>query len=181
MTPLKWIERYDIPSDRKRHEGWAIIHIDSNGFLGVVSDYGNYAFHWSSFEGDFKAFLGEVSSDYLYSKLSSSRVIYDGYATERAIKAHILSQRRTKAWTANDARTEWDLLAEHEVDHDTSDGFSCWYRDTSIRDAHEFYQTRPEPQCVGFCEKIWPTFIERLKAGRHTPLDLKVPVAPETP
>lgn len=167
MSDLEWIERYEIRSNRCCGlEGWGIVVIDSKGFLGIVSDHGDYAYHWSSFGEDFKKFLEGLDWHYLHGKLTMGRRdVYDGDATEKAIKEHILSHRRTRQWTAERAREEWALLGEHEVDHDRSDGFSCWYRETTIDDAGEFHHTRPEPQCQAFCQKIWPRFIEAMKAG----------------
>lgn len=165
MANLEWIERYNIRGTH--HEGWAVIHIDSKGFLGIVSDYGNFSYHWTAFGDDFKRFLLSIDEHYLHGKLSSTRSIYDGEATERAIKSHILDQRRSKRWPAERARDEWELLREHEVDHHTTDGFSLWYRDTSIDDAYELHEMKPEPQCTAFCQKVWPHFITALKKGEH--------------
>ena len=36
--------RYVIPN--VQYDGWAIVHVDSSGFLGIVSDFGNYAYRW---------------------------------------------------------------------------------------------------------------------------------------
>lgn len=167
MTPIEWIERYEISSDR-RHEGWAIIHIDSNGFLGVVSDYGNWAYHWSAFGNDFKKFLEGLDWSYLYGKLMQGRdaKIYDGEATLRAIQRHILERRRQRRLTAELAREEWELAKDSEIDHRFSDGFSLWFRETQLPDAHDLYETMDEPQCRAFCEKVWPRFVEALRAGR---------------
>lgn len=170
MTPLDWMERYELRTDRTCHEGWAIIHIDSKGFLGVFSDFGNYAYHWSSFGGEFKTFLTGLDSGYLYSKLTHTQTIYDGEATLRAIKSHILERRRAKGWDPDRARAEWNLLKLHDIEHESSCGFSQWYGETSIESALEFYETCPEPQCLAFCEKVWPRFIEALKAGQCVPL-----------
>src|SRR4051812_17884112 len=78
---LEWIERYDVTS--VKHEGWAVVVVDSKGFLGVFSDYGNYAYHWTHFGDDFKKFLAGLDWDYLYGKLMQLRDarVYDGEAT----------------------------------------------------------------------------------------------------
>jgi hypothetical protein len=166
---LEWIERYDLRSTRETHEGWAIIHIDSNGFLGVVSDFGNYAYHWSAFEGDFKRFLGQLEADYLYGKLMQGRDarIYDGEATLRAIQKRILELRHKKRLTREKAREEWDLAKDSEVDDRFSNGYSLWYRDTDLEDAHELYETMYDRQCWAFCEKVWPRFVQAMKEGHN--------------
>lgn len=168
MAALEWIERYELGSNRETHEGWAIFHIDSKGFLGIFSDYGNYAYHWSSFGGDFKDFLSGLEWDYLYGKLMQGRdaSIYDGEATLRGIQKHILDLRHRKRLSREQAREEWDLAKGSEIDERFSNGYSLWYRDTNLEDAHELYETMCEPQCRAFCEKVWPRFIEALKEGR---------------
>lgn len=177
MTSLDWIERYELRSTRETHEGWAILHVDSAGFLGVVSDYGNYAYHWSSFGGDFKKFLMQLGWDYLYGKLMQGRdaKIYDGEATLRSIQKHILELRREGRLTAERAREEWDLAKDSEIDHRFSDGYSLWHRETQLDDAHELYETMCEPQCRAFCEKVWPRFVEALAAGRAVVVGSKEP------
>lgn len=171
MVALEWIERYDVRSDT-RHEGWAVVVIDSRGFLGVFSDYGNYAYHWTHFGGDFRKFLGQLDWDYLYGKLMQGRDarIYDGEATLRSIKKRIIELRREKRLTAEQAREEWDLAKDSEIDHRFSDGYSLWHRDTQLQDAHELYETMHDLQCQQFCQKVWPRFIELLKAGRPVPI-----------
>lgn len=158
MPELEWIERYEV---RLKREGWAVIHIDSKGFFGVVSDYGNYAYHWSAFGDDFKRFLMNLDTDYLFGKLSGVYVFDEG-RTNEAIRRHILEARRRGGNSRQWARREWDLLAntiETEAD------FREWKGSTSIEEPWLFHRTVPHPQAMGFCEKIYPTFIEQLRAG----------------
>lgn len=167
---LEWIERYKIPNER--HEGWAVIHIDSKGFFGVVSDYGNYAFHWTSFGEDFKEFLVGLDWDYLYGKLTHTQRVYDGDGTERSIKQHILQRRHSRQMTREQARDEWALLDESEVDHHTDVGYALWRARTELNTYEgDFYQTMHEPQCRQFCEKVFPRFIQALRAGQHERLE----------
>lgn len=171
VTPLDWIERYEIRSDAETHGGWAILHIDSKGFLGVVSDYGNYAYHWSSFEGDFKRFLSGVDWDYLYGKLTNRRKVYDGTATVQAIQRELDEQLRAKRITANDHMDEQELITQLEVE-DSECGFRDWLRETTLSEPWHLglAEYRNDLQCEMFCKKIWPKFIAALKEGRHTPL-----------
>jgi hypothetical protein len=175
MNKLEWIERYDIRG--KDLGGWAVIHIDARGFLGVFSDYGNYAYHWTHFGDDFKKFLSQLHWDYLYGKLMQGRDarLYDGEATLRGIQKRIVELRREGTLTREQAREEWDLAIGSEIDDRYSNGFSVWHRDTQLDDANELYETKNDLQCEQFCQKIWPHFIERLKAGdrcEHTPSGL---------
>jgi hypothetical protein len=167
---LEWIERYNVPS--VKHEGWAVVVIDSRGFLGVFSDYGNYAYHWTHFNDDFKKFLVGLDWDYLYGKLMQLRdaKVYDGEATLRSILKRILELRRVKRLSREQARHEWVLAEDSEIDHHFSNGYSLWHRDTQLEDAHELYETRNDLQCEQFCQKVWPRFIELLKAGGCEPI-----------
>lgn len=169
--PLEWIERYDVRSD-PNHEGWAVIVIDSRGFLGIVSDYGNFAYHWDSFGDDFRRFLAGLDWHYLHRKLMHGRDgrVYDGRATLEAIKKLIIEYRRAGELTREQARDEWTLALDSGIDEHRSDGFSLWYRDTQLENVSELYQTMPEPQCQAFCQKVWPRFIELLKNRRCVPI-----------
>lgn len=176
-TPLEWIERYDVPSaksDAGWVEGWATIHIDSSGFLGIVSDFGNYAYAWGAFGSDFKAFLSRVDWDQLHSKLMSGkdRFVYDPDATRKAVEKAIAEQRDDV-----DEDRELDLL--EDADLYDADGFDEWVTDTRLDDPWELRQTTHEPQCRRFCQETWPRFLELLKAGHCSPiLPSHVAVAP---
>lgn len=173
MSNVEWIERYDIRRDgRHGFAGWAVIHIDSRGFLGIVSENGNYAFHWSAFGDDFKAFLSQLDWHYLHGKLTfGSSEVYDGHATIEAIRREILTERRSGRLNAEQARDEWDHadFYEDEIRYG-GEGFSAWSEDTGLGDASELRRTRPEPQCEAFCRHVWPRFIVKLKAGDHCSL-----------
>lgn len=171
MTKVEWIECYHV---RGHHlGGWAVVHIDSRGFLGVVSDHGNYAFHWTSFGKDFKTFLADLEWDYLHGKLTFGwSEVYDGHASAEAIRREILTDRRQGLSREHEARHEWDLFQSHKDEIlDSEGGFGAWAQDTDMSDAFELRRTRPEPQCEAFCKKLWPHFIEQLKAGACLRLD----------
>src|SRR5688572_22693299 len=172
MTPhLDWIERYELRSERETYSGWAIIHIDSAGFLGVVSDYGNYAYHWSSFGDDFKKFLSGLDWEYLYRKLSHEQRVYDGKATLRSIEKELGERLRDNCLSDEQYESERELVARLREEIDLGPcGFSEWARETDMSDVHELAEYRPEVQCQMFCQKVWPRFVAALKEGRHTPL-----------
>lgn len=156
-TPIEWIKRYEV---RKGHDGWAVIHVDSKGFFAVVSDYGNYAYHWTAFEGSFAHFLARLDPWYLCSKLSPERQ-YDSKDTLQAVKEHILQYRREGTLSKEQARSEWDLLKEFgDLEH--KDGFGAWCQETKIDCAFEFSRSMQDPHCRIFCEKLYPAFVEQL-------------------
>lgn len=171
MTPLDWIERYEIPSDRETHDGWAIIHVDSKGFLGVVGAYGSYAYHWSSFEGDFRKFLSGVDWHYLYCKLTHQQRVYDGPATLKAIENELKERLTSNDLSDEQFEEETELLRGLEVE-DNECGFRDWLRETKLADVWhlDLAQFRPDLQCQQFCQKVWPKFISALKERRCTPL-----------
>ena len=170
-TQLDWIERYDVRSERGTFSGWAIIHIDSAGFLGVVSDYGNYAYHWSSFGDDFKRFLSGLDWEYLYRKLTHEQNVYDGEATLRSIENELGERLRSNDMSDEQHHAERELLdrLKDEINHSPC-GFAEWMRDTEMSDVHELAEYTTETQCRTFCEKVWPRFIAALKEGKPVPL-----------
>jgi len=58
---------YTLKND---HGGWlAQCVICSDGFLGIVSDYGNATFAWRAFGDDFEDFLLRLNHEYFAGKL----------------------------------------------------------------------------------------------------------------
>lgn len=170
-TQLDWIERYEVRSDRQTHEGWAILHIDSAGFLGIVSDYGNYAYHWSSFGTEFKQFLSGLDWEYLYRKITHQQRVYDGRATLESIQRELKERLTSGDLSDEQFEDETELLRGMEIE-DSECGFRDWCRETKLAEPWhlDLAQYRPDLQCQIFCQKIWPKFIALLKEGRQTPL-----------
>jgi hypothetical protein len=88
----------------------------------------------------------------------------------RSIQKHILELRREGKLTPERARDEWHLAKDSGIDERFSDGYALWHRDTQLEDAHELYETMYDLQCQQFCQKVWPRFIELLKAGSCEPI-----------
>jgi hypothetical protein len=155
-----WIKRYDV---RAKSE-WAVVVVDSKGFLGIVSTYGNYAFHWTSFGEDFKAFLLKINEGYLVGKLTLGRPEeYDPRKTLKFVETHILENRRNRNYSKEKARKEWDLLEVWD-DLEHEDDFKSWMGQTSIDDAYEFHCSVPCSQATMFADLLWPKFKEALQA-----------------
>lgn len=148
------LHRYYLPSEKG--EGWAIVIVGSDGTLSAISDYGNYGHYWSH-PGcdDFREFLLRAKEDhgYFVNKLSGGRKVYDGEKTAKAIREHILHCRRTRAWNAERAREEWDLVDECEVDDDEY-GYLRWGEETKIDDCYEYRRDIPEPDVVAFVSRV---------------------------
>lgn len=153
-------KRYVVSGERGQ---WlATVFLGADGVFSTVSDYGNYGYWWGGIggDGDVRRFLCGCNAHYLTGKLSPGRE-YDGDATERGIRKHILEQRREKAYTKEFARVEWDILGSWAS---PSEDFRSWYEQTEIGDASEFYCDRPRQQAVAFVEKVMPRLCEMLRA-----------------
>ncbi len=170
--PAYWIRRYEVPP--KGQEGWGIIVVDSKGFLGIVSDYGDYAYHWSSFGKDFFGFLQDIDDDYLAKKITKGKMDYDPRETVLSVKRAIIEQRRGLNWDKDQAREEWDLIREND-DLSMREWFGKWYDQSKLDDASELFCTERPPQVMHFTKRIWPRFIELLKANPPTPLVISAP------
>lgn len=147
--------RYAIPN--VHHQGWAIVHIDSSGFLGVVSDFGNYAHQWVSWgDKDFREFLlelGRTDKDYLHSKLGR-RTCFDRAATAQAFREDILEGRRQNGYDQKTARQLWDAVAEFLDDDHSAD----WLLEntSAIVDGWEMLRYDYESLLRGFVQHVWP-------------------------
>lgn len=152
--------RYDVHGER---EQWlATVFLGAEGIFSTVSDYGNYGYWWTAIggDGDIRRFLlnSERDPGYFRCKFDSSTE-YDGAATERWIRKHIIDQRRRGALTKERAREEWEIAGYALSD------FRDWV-DATEMDIYpgDFYCDRPNPQAVAFVEKVMPRLCEMLRA-----------------
>lgn len=103
------IWRYKLPNIR--YEGWAVIYLDSSGFFGTVSDWGNFAYWWRSPGEDFRKFFLDMDVAYFADKLASGRAQqFNAVKTREAIKRKIIELRREKDIEKHVARREWNLI-----------------------------------------------------------------------
>jgi hypothetical protein len=154
------LKRYDLKND-KPGEGWAIIVIDTErGFFAAVSDWGNYAYLWSSPGCEFRKFLIGLDAHYLHGKLMHGRPnhhVFDRDATRDAILERI-AELETE--TRQRQHAERSLLTGYQDE----DGFQLWCALTGLEEPWGLRVTRPEPQCMSFCTRVFPRLVERLKA-----------------
>ncbi|MFN0221458.1 MULTISPECIES: hypothetical protein [Paenibacillus] len=152
--------RYSIPSIDG--QGWGIFLLDSTGMFAAVSDYGNYAYFWplkNTGYNDFREFFGEADGYYLMGKVAPSRKReYQGDRTEQSIRETILRMRRDDALTEADARMEWELLSS--TDFHYLEGFSIWYQQTNLPDAHEEAVYDYSADELAFSKILYPRFCE---------------------
>lgn len=158
MTEVAPPKRYELRPDESG--AWAIIVIDvSRGYFSATSDHGGYAYLWTHPGGEFREFLVTCGLDYVYSKLAHAQRIFDLDGTKTAIKKAILKQRRSRYLNPNQARAEWDEVYSIHSEQD----YYIWFDSTSLEEAYELYSTMREPQCWGFCQKIFKRFQEVLR------------------
>ena len=164
------LKKYYIPSDRKSHEGYAYIVIDTDtGFFATVSDYGNYAYLWTHPGCEFRKFLIGLEPDYLHGKLMHGRPdhqVFNGEATKAAIIEGI-EQWNNSSKEDNDGTDQPDYKDElaliKDADFDSIRGFDDWCNLTTLDDTWEYQKMTPEPQCRAFCEKVMPRFKKLLE------------------
>lgn len=155
--PVIW--RYDLPNEDD-WGGWALLVLSADGFFAAVSDYGNYAFRWTNFGSrDFRLFITQVNPDYVYSKLSHTMDVVDGAATASRIREEIESLTRSGALSQDDRLEELQLLEEFEE----SPSVDLWLSSTSLQEAWDLVETKPEPQCWAFCTRVLPRLQARLR------------------
>jgi len=158
MADDYWIKRYDIPS--VKHEGWAVIVVDSKGFLGIVSDHGNWSYHWTSFGEDFKEFLLKLTADgYLANKLTSGERELDPKKTEAGVREFL--KEYEDDFSEEFMEEEKNRLPDY-LPFDMQ-SFSSWVASTEIEAADEFASYDTPYHVRTFCRVIWPRFIEKLK------------------
>lgn len=170
------LKRYELRSTRETHEGWAIFVLDTDrGFFSVVSDFGNYAYLWSSTGCEFRKFLIECDADYLHGKLMMGRPdreVFDGHETKKCIletleehnKGYLDDETGEGGW--EHYASEMNLLEEWAPSDrfDDERAFEEWVGATRLSDAYECARHIPKPQSWQFCTKVMPRFKAMLKA-----------------
>jgi hypothetical protein len=147
---------------RNRSE-WMRAWITDDGCLSILSDYGNYGHWWTSTGCEFRAFLCGLDAQYLGNKLADGRREYRADQTLTSVKNMIIHARRDGEMTAKQARREWSRLAQHG-DLGTEFEFVAWYDRSKLENRAEA-STRGIPQQLeAFIERLWPAFIEQLRA-----------------
>jgi hypothetical protein len=165
------LKYYTLPSIKG--EGWAHIMLNTEtGFFATVSDWGSYSYIWTAPGGEFRAFLMKLQPDYLYGKLMmerSDRKVFDGKKTYDAV-ADAIEQQQEEAHEL--AGTDWayyDDEKEHlesyatNGEFDSEGDFTSWSDGTELRGVIELARWCEAPDCTGFCNRIWPRFVQLLK------------------
>ncbi|UGY15256.1 hypothetical protein HAP48_0043145 [Bradyrhizobium septentrionale] len=166
------IERYIIRPEAHRGE-WAFIYVDEEKSMFMAySSFGTYAYCWPHRGPEtLKEFLLDLEFDYFMGKtrgLESKQFDFNG--TIEGMRKHVREAQRRKMLSKDKARDA--LVAIDDLkwmdNHQSVDVFvDRVYADKAICEAyrHDFedvIKNRPDPQCVGFWQKIWPEFVKAI-------------------
>lgn len=152
------------------------------GEILIHSSFGNFNNTWGHCGYDFKEFLLNIRRDSFADKtMGSDAEVYDGPQTFRALVGKITRERRKNPQFSlldkEGARELCDILVEAEptILMSTDDMVrevmhldkGTW-GDEAFSEPWDFIRMRPNPQVVGFWEKIWPAFTAQLNAEIQT-------------
>ena len=159
----KMVEQYSL---RQLAGWWAIITVDEGkGLLSIQSDYGDYAYYWSSPGMPFKKFLLSIDDGYLMNKLSGGVSEFLLKETVEAIKKDISESELSKS------EQEDFLSVLDAVEGNTINEF-CYSLTGHSELINIIYsgdylsvpiRTDIPYQCQAFVKKIWPEFKKVLK------------------
>lgn len=166
----KW--EYTVP--RNKETSWAIVTINEDGRLQVLSDYGDFSYWFNGIGGPVRQFFLDLENDprYLLLKLSPGR-IFDDLLTIKTIKETILRKRLRRMMSRDAAREEWELLKRYASRlNDGSHVFLEWAQYTLLEDPLDFATYRRDAGATFFAHKVWPKVCdlirEQLFKEKHT-------------
>lgn len=141
-----------------------------SGELLVHSSFGNFSYTWRYCALPFKQFLATIDQDSFMRKcLGDAYREYSGNETVLKLKRALLQLRRAGVYSADRARDAWDSFCVQLDEAETSEsGFYRAVKDvcgasTPLGDAEAYLCYQPNPQALGFWNKLWPDFVEELK------------------
>jgi hypothetical protein len=162
----------------KFNRGWAIFIVNNEtGEFSVQSDWGNYAYRWSTDpqclgEPTLAQFIARTSPGYIVDKFASNeprdfREQMDAEGTEQNIRKKILEARREHRLDQEEAADLWSMV--RDVDFDGADSFM--YTLGSGNELADFLgeepwydiQTKPSHAYCFLREILLPFFIRWLK------------------
>jgi hypothetical protein len=165
-SPRIW--RYALPNEN--YEGWAVVHLDEYGFCSVISDYGDYSYHWprqSWGPCDFRKFLLRCDEGYLTSKFAGGQRVLSASQTRELILQTLQEGLEEGSLSAVVVEEERELL--ESSDFSTDVGFYEWSKYTQLEDSWECACYTPPSQLLSFMERVWP----RIKATMAADLEFE--------
>jgi hypothetical protein len=146
--------------------GWFVVFIDEIGCVSIQSDYGDYAYRWSSFGDDIRTFLMQCNESYLIDKFTLGEPrISKGEKSIQRIKESILDERRQGDLSKEKARDLYDAVPEYLDDGfrltDIADGDLV---DWIVSGDYEMLVCEKEyGQVKAFFEGCWPDILKQMK------------------
>lgn len=150
---------------------WAKLFIDSKGAFSVLSDFGCYGHHWSSWEGDFRAFLLRTQDDYVLSKLTPTNWVrtIQIEPSKDAIIETIDSLLRKDCINFELARSALkEVRSEEEM---TAWIHDVWFGSLDLHTEPPIVTRNRPPLLEHFMLRLWP----QLKAAIQEDLDATTP------
>lgn len=97
---------------RYKNGAWlAQVLISNDGMFSAVSDWGNFAFAWRSFNGDFRDFLLSIRPDYFGNKMANglSFVVHSRKVDQAALRfaGHILPALQEELKREMELNIQW--------------------------------------------------------------------------
>lgn len=155
---------------------WAIFYVDeAHGALSIQSDFGDYSYRWGAPSKPFKKFLSELDDGYLKIKLSHG-TDHDRYFYEREsfkkLREAVDKRCKERGFTKKQRKKYDDAVEEiDEYDCRSEDLFShLIYHNEDLVELFDPYEIGDfivkgySPRLEQFVEKIWPSFVDALKA-----------------
>ncbi len=157
--------RYTVPS--VDGEGWGVFLLDQSGVFTAITDFGNFA-HWFSLRENesIGEFLISRRPDQVLCNIANEDVV-DIEGTIKYIKENLLYDRREGRFIEEDARAEWKLIEELQVDLDEYSNdvaFQYWYDKTRIQFDDGFYRYKYPSAAVRFSNETFVRLQEKLKS-----------------
>lgn len=163
MDAKNRLRRYDLRTAAGSWLGTVVIADD--GYFSAVTDWGTYGYWWSSFGEDFRAFLLEVDSWYLLSKVAPERE-YDAAKTAAHVRREIARCVRSGAASREAARNEFARIRDQYRDLDAPESLamSC----TVPIDPTDMMRTSPKHEAVMFCTVVLEALKNAIRAESQT-------------
>ncbi len=144
------------------------------GYISVISSFGNFGHSFSNTgPNPLKRFLIHLQFDYLMGKLFGPAVKeFDLEATLKSLERQVREGLKNEEMAPEEAQAfraclkeirESDITDPQGVMHLLGKGTGRFFNDWAL---WESLATKPNPQAVGFWERIWVDFVQELKRER---------------
>ena len=149
------------------------------GEITIQSSFGVWGYIWTACANPFKQFLMGAEFDYVFTKFMGDKLHrFDGKASAREVRKWITDERKCRSLSRAEAREAWD---EFEYVRSQAECGERGFGDAmmavarSLDDSNPMHDHFADPcgwprrdrydyQALGFWEKLWPLFMDALKA-----------------